>query len=161
MTLGLRCYSPACHRHPASLLVRVPAAKSSLPVLSACALRPRPNLPLRLASSPPSSSFHPDSSQHLPSTRVRELAPAFQKRRRLEQHNCVRLHGGAAALHTNGERPCFRRRHLAYCVVRLHKIMRLRTLRTHFRCHQGRARAVAEAGPLFILHSAFFILHFP
>src|SRR5208282_5401672 len=70
MTLGLRCYSPACHRHPASLLVRVPAAKSSLPVLSACALRPRPNLPLRLASSPPSSSFHPDSSQHLPSTRV-------------------------------------------------------------------------------------------
>src|SRR5208283_882424 len=75
-----RCYSPACHRHPASLLVRVPAAKSSLPVLSACALRPRPNLPLRLASSPPSSSFHPDSSQHLPSTRVRRLAAAFGKR---------------------------------------------------------------------------------
>ena len=54
--------------HPASLLVRLPAAKSSLPVLSTCALRPRPNLPLRLASSPPSGSFHPDSSQHLPST---------------------------------------------------------------------------------------------
>src|SRR5208283_2564866 len=82
MTLGLRCYSPACHRHPASLLVRVPAAKSSLPVLSACALRPRPNLPLRLASSPPSSSFHPDSSQHLPSTRVRARQRRFPARAR-------------------------------------------------------------------------------
>src|SRR5271170_5220993 len=61
--------------HPASLLVRVPAAKSSLPVLSACALRPRPNLRLRLASSPPSGSFHPDSSQHLPSTRARLCDP--------------------------------------------------------------------------------------
>ena len=56
--------------HPASLLVRVPAAKSSLPVLSSCALRPRSNLPLRLASSPPSGSFHPASPQHLPSTRA-------------------------------------------------------------------------------------------
>ena len=62
--------------HPASLLVRVPAAKSSLPVLSACALRPRPNLPLRLASSPPSGSFHPDSSQHLPSTLERATCPS-------------------------------------------------------------------------------------
>ena len=70
MTFGLRCHSPVRHQHPASLLVRVPAAKSSLPVLSTCALRPRPNLPLRLASSPPSGSFHPDSSQHLPSTRA-------------------------------------------------------------------------------------------
>src|SRR5208283_3670658 len=76
MTLGLRCYSPACRLHPASLLVRVPAAKSSLPVLSACALRLWPNLPLRLASSPPSGSFHPDSSQHLPSTLAQVSKPA-------------------------------------------------------------------------------------
>jgi len=70
MTFGLCCYSPARHLHPASLLVRVPATKRSLPILSTCALRPRPNLQLRLASPPPSGSFHPDSSPHLPSTRA-------------------------------------------------------------------------------------------
>ena len=58
-------------RHPASLLVRVPATKRSLPALSTAALRPRPSLQLRLASPPPSGSFHPDSSPHLPSTRAR------------------------------------------------------------------------------------------
>ncbi len=75
--------------HPASLLVRVPAAKSSLPVLSSCALRPRSNLPLRLASSPPSGSFHPASSQHLPSTRAH--APPRVVSGALAEHipNCI------------------------------------------------------------------------
>src|SRR5208337_3452662 len=99
MTLGLRCYSPACHRHPASLLVRVPAAKSSLPVLSACALRPRPNLPLQLASSPPSGSFHPDSSQHLPSTlgRARRARRGGQRSARPTLQNGYSFIGNALA----------------------------------------------------------------
>ena len=40
MTFGLRCCSPARRLRPASLLVRVPTAKSLLPVLSAYALQP-------------------------------------------------------------------------------------------------------------------------
>jgi len=39
MAFGLRRYSPACRLHPASLLIRIPAAKSSLRVLSAYALQ--------------------------------------------------------------------------------------------------------------------------
>jgi hypothetical protein len=72
---------PSCFKRrrlpPASLLVRVPTAKGSFPVLSTGAARPRANFPLRLASSPPSGSFHPDSSQPLPST-LAASCPACQ-----------------------------------------------------------------------------------
>lgn len=99
MTLGLRCYSPACHRHPASLLVRVPAAKSSLPVLSACALRPRPNLRYgwrhRLRRVPFIPIVHNTCQAHGPRPRGRGMRLCPVKMRGLEPLQRGRARAGA------------------------------------------------------------------
>src|SRR5882724_10088279 len=57
LRFGLCGYSHARPRLSASLLVRVPAAKCLIPVLSCGSLRPRTNSLLRLASTPPTGTL--------------------------------------------------------------------------------------------------------
>ena len=75
MTFGFRCYSPAHPRNRPLCLFVFLRSYLCLRPFRAVSSRSRPGLQLRLASSPPSGTFHPDS-YHTCQAHERGVQPA-------------------------------------------------------------------------------------